>query len=58
MISLYGMMLSTTENLYEEEIWSKLSDYVSDDHDRMLFFVEDPLIQLTKMKRIVTSFLI
>ena len=43
MISLYGMMLSTTENLYEEEIWSKLSDYVSDEHDRMLFFCGRPI---------------
>jgi len=43
MISFYGMMLSTTENLYEEEIWSKLSDYVTSPNDRILFFCGRPL---------------
>ena len=43
MIKLFGMMLSTTENLYEEEIWSQLSDYVKSPTDRILFFCGRPL---------------
>jgi len=43
MIKLFGMMLSTTENLYEEEIWSQLSDYVVSPEDRILFFCGRPL---------------
>ncbi|MBS3990569.1 MAG: GGDEF domain-containing protein [Erysipelothrix sp.] len=43
MIKLFGMMLSTTENLYEEEIWSQLSDYVTSPDERILFFCGRPL---------------
>jgi diguanylate cyclase (GGDEF)-like protein len=43
MFNLYGMMLSTTENLYEEEIWSRLSDYVISTNERMMFFCGRPL---------------
>ena len=37
------MMLSTTENLYEEEVWSKLSDYITSPNERMMFFCGRPL---------------
>jgi diguanylate cyclase (GGDEF)-like protein len=42
-MAIIGMMLSTTENLYEEEIWSKLSDYVSSPLDQILFFSGKPI---------------
>lgn len=56
MIKLFGMMLSTTENLYEEEIWSQLSDYVVSPEDRILFFVVDLWNQHLKMKLTVTLY--
>lgn len=41
-MAIISMMLSTTENLFEEEIWSKLSDYVTSENN-VLFFSGKPI---------------
>lgn len=40
---IYAMMLSTTEDLYQEEIWTSLSDYVEEGEDRVYFFCGKPI---------------
>lgn len=40
---IYAMMLSTTEDLYQEEIWTSLSDYVEEGDDRVYFFCGKPI---------------
>lgn len=39
----YAMMLSTTEDLFQEEIWTSLSDYVEEGDDKIFFFCGKPL---------------
>lgn len=40
---IYAMMLSTTEDLYQEEIWTSLSDYIEEGDDRVYFFCGKPI---------------
>lgn len=41
--NIYAMMLSTTEDLYQEDIWTSLSDYVEEGDDKIFFFCGKPL---------------
>ena len=41
--NIYAMMLSTTEDLYQEEIWTSLSEYVDEGEDRVYFFCGKPI---------------
>jgi len=40
---IYAMMLSTTDDLFQEEIWTSLSDYVEKSDNRLYFFCGKPL---------------
>lgn len=39
----YAMMLSTTDDLFQEEIWTTLSDHIEDYDDRIFFFCGKPI---------------
>lgn len=40
---IYGMMLSNTDDMFQEELWSNLSSYIASQNDRIFYFCGKPL---------------